>query len=126
MGSQPSPITFIASNNSCYWSTRRRRFLLSGVDGEGNGPEAVVVGAVGVAEGDPACFGELVFFCVEFVEGLAVEWDAEGGLSHPLFEELGHLLFGGLGEVDAGGVGDTGFLHVVDYVVAVLRVVDVD
>ena len=96
------------------------------VDGQGEGPEAVVVGAVWVAEGDPTGLGELVFLDVELVEGFAVEGDAEGGLGHLLFEELGHLLFGGLGEVDAGGVGDAGFPHVVDDVVAVLRVVDVD
>jgi len=75
------------------------------VDGQGEGPKAVVVGAVWVAEGDLAGFGEFVFFCVELVEGLAVERDVEGGLGHPLFEELGHLLFGGLGEVVPVGLG---------------------
>ena len=41
--------------------------LFGGVDCQGEGPEAVVVGAVWVAAGDLACFGEFVFFCVEFV-----------------------------------------------------------
>ena len=100
--------------------------LLGCVDGLGEGPEAVVVGAVGVAEGDPAGLGEHIFLDVELVEGVAVEGDAKGGLGHPPFEELSHLLFGGLGEVYAGGVRDAGLLHVMDFVVAVFRVVDVD
>lgn len=59
--------------------------LFGCLDGQGEGPDAVVVGAVGVAVGDFTNFGELEFLGVEFVEGVTVEGDTGSGLSHPLF-----------------------------------------
>ena len=83
------------------------------------------MGSGGVAEGDLACLGELVFLDVELVDGVSVVGDAEGGLLHVLFEDLGHLLLGLEGEVDSGGVVDACLLEAGDYVVAVLGLVDV-
>ena len=50
----------------------------------GRGPRSGRRGCRGVAVGDFASFGELVFIGVEFVEGFAVEVDVEGDLCHPL------------------------------------------
>ena len=59
------------------------RGLFCGVDGEGDSPEAVVVGALGVVEEDLPRLAELVPLDVELVvEGL-VEGDEEDGLEAP-------------------------------------------
>lgn len=57
-----------ALNGAGYGSAGRRRDLFCGEDCEGEGPEAVVVGAFGVAEADLAGFSELVFLDVEFLK----------------------------------------------------------
>ena len=64
-------------NSSCYRPRERGFSLLRGVDGEGEGPESVIVGAHGVAEGYSARLGKLVFLNVQLVEELGVERDVQ-------------------------------------------------
>jgi len=49
--------------------------FLGGCDGEGCGPEGVVVGALGVVVLDGAVAGWVVCGCVEFDEGVPVVGD---------------------------------------------------
>ena len=47
--------------------------------GQGEGPEAVVVGALGVVEVDLACLGEFVAFNIDLVEKVGVEGNVRDG-----------------------------------------------
>ena len=100
-------------------------YLISGVGCEGEGPEPVVMGALGVAVGYTARLGELVFLCVELVKEVPVIGYQELLPSHALPEDLGHLLLALDGENDALRVRHPGLPHVLDKVVPVLGAVDV-
>ena len=67
----------------CDWPRGRGWGLFCGVDGEGDGPEAVVVGALGVVVEDFTCFTELEAFDVEFLEEIGVEGYVEYGPQAP-------------------------------------------